>query len=264
MILGFANLFFGAATEKLTTVVQAALASGYTELIDMMLTVTLSNGFGVIEGVIFWVTGTMTMAFASIKSDSGRQVLKGTITGFLLAEPFFKLLSTIMYVQIAGCDKVGNATLQFPKGEPTGTTFILQFGVARARLCPSTLAPGLYTWLIYTQLHGFRLQERRPVSDGVVLEQDSLVGNDDRFWQVGRHVQHLFCNVLGLNDRRRHVFVCVCVYLCVCVYHCLSLAAYVCVRAGLYVLTLTRTSVRRHDRQVFRLPLLHGEQSLAS
>jgi len=152
MILGFANLFFGAATEKLTTVVQAALASGYSELIDMMLTITPANGFGVIEGTIFWVTGTMTMAFASIKSDAGRQVLKGTITGFLIAEPFFKLLSNIMFVQIAGCDKVGNATLAFPKGEPAGTIF-MTFGVACCGTCATlsttslSLSPSLSTSL---------------------------------------------------------------------------------------------------------------------
>ena len=59
------------------------------------------------------------MGYASIKSDTGRALLKGTTTGFLIADPLFKFMSNLLFVEAAGCDKVGNATLEFPKGQPT-------------------------------------------------------------------------------------------------------------------------------------------------
>jgi hypothetical protein len=73
MVLGFANLFFGTSTEKLTTMVQAGLASGYTELIDSILSITPENAFGTIERIVYVVSGTLTMGYAAIKSDTGRQ-----------------------------------------------------------------------------------------------------------------------------------------------------------------------------------------------
>jgi len=84
LILGIANMFFGTATEKLTTCVQAALASGWTELIDSFICINSQNVFVALERGVWFATGTASMAFASIKSDTGRQVLKGTSTGYLL------------------------------------------------------------------------------------------------------------------------------------------------------------------------------------
>ena len=74
MFLGFANLFFGTSTEKLTTMVQAGLASGYTELIDSILSITPENAFNSIERIVYVISGTVTMGYAAIKSDTGRQV----------------------------------------------------------------------------------------------------------------------------------------------------------------------------------------------
>jgi hypothetical protein len=74
MVLGFANLFFGTSTEKLTTMVQAGLASGYTELIDSILSITPENAFNSIERIVYVISGTVTMGYAAIKSDTGRQV----------------------------------------------------------------------------------------------------------------------------------------------------------------------------------------------
>jgi hypothetical protein len=42
------------------------------------------------------------MGYASIKSDTGRAVLKGTTTGFLIADPFFKFISNLLFVKAAG------------------------------------------------------------------------------------------------------------------------------------------------------------------
>ena len=118
LILGIANMFFGTATEKLTTCVQAALASGWTELIDSFICINSQNVFVALERGVWFATGTASMAFASIKSDTGRQVLKGTSTGYLLADPLFKMISSLLFTNVAGCKSLGEATLEFPMGKP--------------------------------------------------------------------------------------------------------------------------------------------------
>jgi hypothetical protein len=167
IFLGIANLLFGNATEKLTTVVsnlcacvcvparvtcdarghgsaskcasgstlpstssryltsiillqvQAGMASGYTDLIDSLMSITPETIGNVFEKFVFFGTGTITMAFATLKSAKGRQILKGTTTGFMIADPFLKTLNGILFTSVAGCKSLGEPTTDFPKGKPS-------------------------------------------------------------------------------------------------------------------------------------------------
>ena len=114
--LGLANLFFGNGAEKLTTVVQAMLASGWDDLINSFMSITTETIVSTLEKVVFFATGALTMAIATLKSATGRKVLKGTTTGYLIADPLLKILSGILFSNLAGCTELGEKTPDFPGG----------------------------------------------------------------------------------------------------------------------------------------------------
>ena len=98
------------------------MASGYTDLIDSLMSITPETIGNVFEKFVFFGTGTITMAFATLKSAKGRQILKGTTTGFMIADPFLKTLNGILFTSVAGCKSLGEPTAEFPKGKPSDCT----------------------------------------------------------------------------------------------------------------------------------------------
>ena len=64
------------------------------------------------------LVGTLTLAFSAIKSDTGRQVMQGMVTGMLAIDPAMVIISDIIYAEVAECNSYGDPTPDFPNGHP--------------------------------------------------------------------------------------------------------------------------------------------------
>lgn len=120
IIAGPGALFCGPAVDKAVVLLQAVLAAGYLEAIGVLQALSYSNVETAFEAVIFLITGTITVALATLKSPNTRKVMNGMLTGYLISEPILAFVSDVLYSTVAECSSVGEKTIQFPKGKPTG------------------------------------------------------------------------------------------------------------------------------------------------
>lgn len=119
-ILGPCTLFFGPLVGKSVTVIQSVLASGYLGVLNSIMAVRSDTVFTVLEGTFFMLSGALTMSFATLKSETGNQVMKGMATGYLVAEPILTIIAQMLYRDVAGCTRLGEPNIEFPMGQPMG------------------------------------------------------------------------------------------------------------------------------------------------
>jgi len=116
--LGPCTLLFGTLVEKPVVVIQALLASGYLDFIDTIVTATPMTAFDVFNSLLMLVSGTMAMAFATLKNRTGKLVMKGMVAGAMIANPLLDFAGTYLFQNLIGCTEIGAPTKEFPKGKP--------------------------------------------------------------------------------------------------------------------------------------------------
>ena len=128
-------------------VTQSLLASKLLGLIDTMLSANSNSVFVVLEGVFFVITGSATMAFATLKNKSGRLVMQGMLVGNLVATPLLAVVGNSLYQGVAGCKGFGDPTSDFPKGKPdqcdSDEKFLGMFYLMKAITWIVTLGSGM-------------------------------------------------------------------------------------------------------------------------
>jgi hypothetical protein len=125
LFLGPSNLFAGQLVSKISIITQALEASGYQKLLNSMVTISAADYFDVFEALVFTVTGTITMSLATIENQGVNNVMKGMIGGYTslapLADSSRGMISHFLFQNVAGCNDLGERTLDFPLGIPVCT-----------------------------------------------------------------------------------------------------------------------------------------------
>jgi len=123
LFIGPGLLFLGVIVKNASCLAQAVIASGYYHFIaSVLLATTASNFFDQLRAGILLVTGTITITLAAVHNSFVKRVMNGMIAGYTMLSPLINprsgVVAHLLFTQVAGCNRLGDPTVDFTKGTP--------------------------------------------------------------------------------------------------------------------------------------------------